>query len=315
MEANPTLDQLQVFIAVAETGSFSAAARKLNRAQSVISYAINNLEQQLDIVLFERAGLKQPRLTNEGRAMLEDARRIVAGLLDMRARARGMNQGLEADLSLAISNMVPLEELVRVLHLFRAKFPTVSLTLNVGELGMVAENVLTGKSDLGFGGALLTDDDRLFVTEIGRSSMIPVASVDHPLAQIKRPLTLADVRDEVQLVVTDASGQSKGRDFNVLSYHIWRVSDVATKHQLIKGGLGWGGLPEPYLKDDLRSGRLVQLDLDAYRLGVYPIFAMNRISHPLGPAASWIVERFKRVLDGQRGEDDDLVCFSPSMLV
>ena len=96
MDANPTLDQLQVFIAVAEAGSFSAAARKLNRAQSVVSYAINNLEQQLDVTLFERTGLRQPRLTVEGRAMLEDARRIVGGLEGMRARVRGLRQGLEA---------------------------------------------------------------------------------------------------------------------------------------------------------------------------------------------------------------------------
>jgi DNA-binding transcriptional LysR family regulator len=299
MDANPTLDQLQVFIAVAETGSFSAAARKLSRAQSVISYAINNLEQQLNVALFERAGLRQPRLTDEGRAMLEDARRIVAGLQDMRARARGLRQGLEAELSLSISTMVPLQEMINVLHEFRAKFPTVSLNLNVGELGMVADSVLTGRSDIGFGGALFNDDDRLAVSEIGQSSMIPVAADSHPLVRINRQLLLADVRDEVQLVVTDASGHTSGRDFNVLSYHIWRVSDIATKYQLIKGGLGWGGLPAPSVMDDLRTGRLVQLDLPAYRLGAYPIYAMHLISHPLGPAGSWFVERLTEVLSSQ----------------
>jgi DNA-binding transcriptional LysR family regulator len=296
MDVNPTLDQLQVFIAVAETGSFSAAARKLNRAQSVISYAINNLEQQLNVSLFERAGSRQPRLTNEGRAMLEDSRRIVAGLQDMRARARGLRQGLEAELSLAISTMVPLQELISVLHEFRAKFPTVSLNLNVGELGMVAESVLSGRSNIGFGGALFNDDDRLSVSQIGQSSMIPVAADSHALARIKRPLELSDVRDEVQLVVTDASGHTSGRDFNVLSYHIWRVSDIATKYRLIRGGLGWGGLPAPTVTDDLRIGRLVQLDLAAYRLGTYPIYEMHLISHPLGPAGSWFVERLTSAL-------------------
>ncbi len=96
MDANPTLDQLQVFLTVAETGSFSAASRALNRAQSVVSYTIANLEAQLEVSLFERNGVRQPRLTDEGRAMLEDARRIVAGLQEMRARAKGLKQGLEA---------------------------------------------------------------------------------------------------------------------------------------------------------------------------------------------------------------------------
>lgn len=298
MDANPTLDQLQVFIAVAEAGSFSAAARKLNRAQSVVSYAINNLEQQLDVMLFERTGLRQPRLTVEGRAMLEDARRIVGGLEGMRARVRGLRQGLEAELSLAISTMVPLDEIIKVLSEFKDKFPTVSLTLNAGELGMVSDSVLRGISDIGFGGPLMKEDDRLSVTQIGQSCMLPVASASHPLVRLGRPLTLKDVRDEVQLVVTDPSGHTKGRDFNVLSYQIWKVSDIATKYQLIKGGLGWGGLPHSYLKDDLRTGRLVQLDLDAYRLGAYPLYEMHLVSRPLGPAGSWIVERLASELSG-----------------
>ena len=78
MQPNPTLDQLQVLVAVADTGSFSAAGRKLNRAQSVISYAIANLETQLGLKLFEREGTREPRLTDVGRAMLEDARRMVS---------------------------------------------------------------------------------------------------------------------------------------------------------------------------------------------------------------------------------------------
>ena len=70
MDANPTLDQLQVFLTVAETGSFSAASRALNRAQSVVSYTIANLEAQLEVTLFERNGVRQPRLTDEGRAIV-----------------------------------------------------------------------------------------------------------------------------------------------------------------------------------------------------------------------------------------------------
>lgn len=143
MDANPTLDQLQVFLTVAETGSFSAAARALNRAQSVVSYTIANLEAQLEVVLFERNGVRQPKLTDEGRAMLEDARRIVAGLQEMRARAKGLKQGLEAELSVAISTMVPAEAVVAVLRDFREQFPTVTLSLNVGELGMVMDMVLS----------------------------------------------------------------------------------------------------------------------------------------------------------------------------
>ncbi|MGF9562105.1 LysR family transcriptional regulator [Neorhizobium sp. JUb45] len=292
MDANPTLDQLQVFLSVAETGSFSAAARRLNRAQSVVSYTIANLEAQLEMPLFERSG-RQPKLTEEGRAMLADARRIVADLQLMRARAKSIKQGLEAELTMAISVMVPADAVVVELREFRARFPSVSLNLHVGELGMVMDMVSSGRADIGLGGALLSKDDTLVVERIGHSFMLPVAASDHPLAQIARPLTLADVREEVQMVVTDASGLTNGRDFNVLSFKTWRVSDIATKHQLIKGGLGWGGLPASLVRHDLVEGRLVALKLDAYQQGEYPLYAMHKASHPLGPAASWLVEAFK----------------------
>lgn len=296
MDANPTLDQLQVFLAVAETGSFSAASRALNRAQSVVSYTIGNLEAQLEMTLFERSGARQPKLTEAGKAMLTDARRIVADLQVMRARAKSIKQGLEAEISLAISVMVPTEALVTELRKFRENFPSVALNLNVGELGMVMDMVINGRADIGLGGALLRQDDTLIAEKIGYSFMIPVAAPDHPLARLDRPLTLADVREEVQMVVTDQSGITKGRDFNVLSYKTWRVSDIATKYQLIRGGLGWGGLPASVAGRDVMERKLVALKLDAYEQGEYPLYAIRRTSNPPGPAGQWLIEAFQRRL-------------------
>ncbi|RDJ13399.1 LysR family transcriptional regulator [Rhizobium grahamii] len=293
MLPNPTLDQLQVFLTVAETGSFSAASRTLNRAQSVISYTIANLEAQLEVPLFERSGARQPKLTEAGKALLEDARRLVADLEVMRARVKGLKEGLEAEVSVAISVMVPSQAVVEVLREFRDEFPSVALNLAVGELGVVMDLVSNGKATVGIGGAILQQHDLLATERIGHSFMMPVASSTHPLARIGRPLTLADVREETQLVVTDASGLTKGRDFNVLSYKTWRVSDIATKHSLIRGGLGWGGLPASLIRDELRSGALVHLDLQAYEQGEYPIYAMRRISTPPGPAATWMIDAFR----------------------
>ncbi|MEN3146274.1 LysR family transcriptional regulator [Neorhizobium sp. IRAMC:178] len=304
MDANPTLDQLQVFLAVAETGSFSAASRVLNRAQSVVSYTIGNLETQLEVPLFERSGARQPKLTEAGKAMLTDARRIVADLQVMRARAKSIKQGLEAELSVALSVMVPSDAVVEELREFRDRFPSVSLNLNVGELGMVMEMVIAGKADIGIGGSILRQDDALVMQKIGYSFMIPVAAAEHPLAKLGRPLTLADVREEVQMVVTDTSGLTKGRDFNVLSYKTWHVSDIATKHQLIKGGLGWGGLPASVAGRDIMDGTLVALDLEAYEQSQYPLYAMRKAANPLGPAGRWLVDAMERRLSTCPSHDD-----------
>src|SRR5271168_2992520 len=95
----PTLDQLRVFAMVVETGSFSAAARRLHRAQSAVSYAIGNLEGMLGLDLFDR-GYRKPSLTEAGRAVLADARRVGRLVDDLRARASGLNAGLEAEIGL-----------------------------------------------------------------------------------------------------------------------------------------------------------------------------------------------------------------------
>jgi DNA-binding transcriptional LysR family regulator len=293
MLPNPTLDQLQVFLTVAEAGSFSAASRTLNRAQSVISYTIANLEAQLEMPLFERSGSRQPKLTDAGRVMLEDARRILSDLQVMRARVKGLKSGLEAEVAVAISVMVPIHATVDVLREFRDRFPYVSLRLDTGELGSMLELVASGKSTIGIGGSVLKQDDSLVIERIGHSFMLPVATPTHPLARLGRPLTLADVREEVQLVVTDASSLTNGKDFNVLSYKIWHVSDIATKHQLIRGGLGWGGLPASFIMEDLQKERLVSLDLDAYDQSEYPIYAVRKVDNPPGPAAAWLIEAFR----------------------
>jgi len=304
MEPNPTLDQLHVFLTVVEKGSFSAASRALNRAQSVVSYTIAGLEDQLGVALFKRIGTKRPELTEAGQSVLEDARRMVADLDLMRARIRGLKDGLEGYLSVAISVMVPSEVIAHVLRTFQIRYPTVSLGVTVGELGFVVEAVANGTAMVGFGGAVVKKDNLVIADRIGESFMIPVAAADHPLGQLKRPLTLSDIRDETQLVVSDVSGLTKGRDFNVLSIKTWRVSEFTTKHLFIRSGLGWGGLPVPMVQDDIRNGSLVHLDLPAYNHREYPIYAVSKIANPPGPAARWLIAEFQAELSRFAAQSD-----------
>ena len=127
----PTLDQIAVFLAIVETGSFAAAGRKLGRATSAVSYAIANLESQLGLALFVRAGASKPRLTEAGRAILSDGRGLAMALDGLIAKARGLTQGLEAEVSLVVDVMLPAKLVVKALDEFRRKFPTVSLRWTV----------------------------------------------------------------------------------------------------------------------------------------------------------------------------------------
>jgi DNA-binding transcriptional LysR family regulator len=122
--------------------------------------------------------------------------------------------------------------------------------------------------------------------------LIPVAAPSHPLAQAGRNLPGAG-RAHTQLVLTDRSRLTEGHDFAVLSAHTWRLADLGSKHMLLKEGIGWGNMPEPMVREDIATGRLVRLDMpDAYG-GTYPMQAIYRSDTPPGPATTFLIERFR----------------------
>jgi len=292
----PTLDQLLIFLSVVETGSFSAAARRLGRATSVISYGIANLEDQLGLELFDRQATKSPQLTDAGRAVLAEACTISRGVGDLLAKARGLMSGLEAEVPLVVDVMLPTATLVSVLDEFQTAFPTVSLRLHAEALGAAAELVLKKTADIGITGPVHVCAELLETRQIGAVKLVPVAAPSHPLAQAREAMPPRAVRDHVQLVLTDRSELTKDKEFGVISPRTWRLADLGAKHALLRAGVGWGSMPEAMVRDDLAAGRLVRLELDAWDHVAYPLQAIHRTDMAPGPAARWLIERFKDAL-------------------
>jgi len=287
----PTFDQLQIFLAVVETGSFAAAGRKLNRATSVISYGIANLEAQLAVVLFERDATRRPRLTEAGAAVLAEARAICSGVDGLRAKVRGLLGGLEAEVRLAVDVMLPAARLGAALRAFRETFPSVALRLSVEALGAVSGLVLEREAVLGVSGPLAAESSDIARVAAGFVRMIPVAAPDHPLSRAGA-LDPGAARDHVQLVLSDRSPLSRGRDFAVTSPRSWRLADLGAKHALLREGVGWGNMPEEVVKGDLETGALVRLAMPDDPVHIYPLYAIHRRDAPPGPAASWLLRRF-----------------------
>lgn len=280
-----------MFLAIVETGSFAAAARRLGRASSVISYAIANLEGQLGVSLFARAGTARPKLTDAGRAILSDARGLSIALDGLLAKARGLTTGLEAEVSLVVDVMLPAKRLVRTLDEFRNHFPTVALRLRVEALGAVTQAVMEGSASFGVSGPLELASDLLTRGPAGSVKLLAVAAPDHPLALLQGPLSPALTRDYIQLVLTDRSSLTEGQDFGVTSVKTWRLADLGAKHALLLAGMGWGNMPKPMINDDLKRGRLVELAIETPTSLTYPFHTVYRSDHPPGPAASWLMER------------------------
>ena len=287
----PTLDQLRVFTTVVEVGSFAGAARKLSKATSVVSYSIQNLEAQLGVSLFDRESTRKPRLTEAGRTVLAEARGIATGIDSLRARVRGLHMGLEAEVSLVLDVMLPAERVVDALRAFRVEFPTVQLHLRTEALGAVMQLMLDKSASIGVCGPPDMPVDGIERIEIGSVDLVPVAHPSHPLALAASNMPGAS-RDHVQLVLTDRSRRTVGQELGVMATQTWRLADLASKHMLLREGIGWGLMPVPLVKDDLRSGALVALNLPDCRGGPYRFFATYRTDTPPGPAAAFLISRF-----------------------
>ena len=285
----PSVDQVRIFLAVAEEGSFNRAAKKLGRALSVVSYGVAALEAQLGVRLFEREGSRRPVLTDAGRALLADARAVADEIDALMARARGIRQGLETELALALDVMFPSSAVASVLRDFQAAFPTVDLRLHVEALGAVAALVLDGRADLAIAGPDILDLPELERRAIGSVELVPVAAPGHPLAQMPE-IPPGATRQHLQLVLTDRSPLTEGRDFSVLSPRTWRLGDLGAKHALLLEGIGWGNMPRHAVAHDLELGRLVELRLPEAPPLNYGLYALWRKDSRPGPASSWLLE-------------------------
>lgn len=287
----PTLDQLRVFIAVIDHGGFAHAARALHRTQSVISYTIANLEEQLNIALLDRS-TRKPSLTEAGKALLADARAVTSKVDSMRSRAKALGQGLEAELSIVVDVMFPTCLLVRTLEQFQREFPTVALRLHTEALGAVAQMVADQRCQLGVAGMAANVPANIERHAAGYVKMMPVCSPVHPLAQEAAPIPTAVLREHLQLVVTDRSPLTEGRDFGVTGLRDWRLGDLGSKHALLVGGLGWGNMPEHTILRDMAEGRLVRLHTQEGHELEYPLFVIHRGDDELGPAGKWLRQQF-----------------------
>lgn len=284
-----TLDQLRAFVTVVDSGSFRSGAARLSRVQSAVSHAIANLEAELGLALFDRSG-HRPVLTAEGKALLANARDILLRVDAMRARARGLGEGVELELSLVVDTLFPIAWVGAALNAMRQDYPSVAIRLAVEPLGGPLAALLGKRCTLAVTVGENFRDPRVALEALSSIEMVAVAGARHPLALQGggTAVGVAELADHLQIVQVDPTTLSQGRDFGVLSPQTCRVSSQDTKHAMILAGLGWGRLPLWQIERDLAEGRLVRLRTKA--LGrhaqiIQEAYLAHRLDEPLGPAA------------------------------
>lgn len=186
-----TLDQMRALVAVADSGSFRAAATRLLRVQSAVSHAIANLENQLGVSLFDRSG-HRPTLTPEGRALLEDARAILLKVDAMRARARGLGEGVELGLSIVVDTLFPIAIVGGALKALHGTYPTVGVRLSVAPLGAPLAALREGRCTLGITVGEDFRDPRIELEALSSLSFVAVAAASLGRTFRRRRATRSD---------------------------------------------------------------------------------------------------------------------------
>jgi len=283
-----SLDQLKVFVIAAEAGSFSAAARRLGKAQSVISASISNLEIDLGNLLFDRSG-RFPQLTPAGERLLLEARVILERCEHFKGIAISLGEGVESRLVLAVDELFSSARLGELLDEFSRTFPQVELELLFPLLEDVSNMVLEKRVDLG-----IMWRQEILPTELGFHALgwVPmkvVCAAQHPLAD--QLVGWEDLKRYRQLMVATRHDSEEKVRLRVAS-DVWWVESHWVIVELVQRNLGWAFVPAPIAEEGLRSGRLIspRLEFDDQD---WPV-ALELVWHkqrPLGKAAAWLRQR------------------------
>ncbi|WP_019644271.1 LysR family transcriptional regulator [Novispirillum itersonii] len=294
-----TLDQFRVFVTIVDTGSFAAAARQLNRTQSAVTYTVQKLEEQTGLDLFDRSSYR-PTLTTAGQSLLPHARQIVQNVADYQRHADGIARGLEAVLRIAVTQFAPMTPLLTVLRQFQARFPTVRVALTTMTV-QSTEGLDSDAVDLALLPEFVPLGEEYTRRTCASVRMVAVAAPDHPLCRVCGPLTSEVMQQYPQVVTAGRNAPSLRRSYAVRALNYWQADDMEAKHRMILAGLGWGGMPEFRVRDDLLAGRLTALSPTEWdgldHLPVLPIVLACRRDRPPGPAGAWLMDSLPLTAD------------------
>lgn len=294
-----TLDQMTIFVAVVEAGSFSGAARRMNRAQSAVTYGIQNLELRTGVALFDRSAYR-PTLTPAGIALLPRARRVLDSLVDYRKQAHNLSAGRESRIALVVDIAAPPDLTINALLAFAETFPMVEVSITTQPMEQTLALLTGGSADL----AIIVETSSPGPLEAfqrilcGTFQFIAVAAPTHALTKMAGPIPETALRDHMQLILSSGTEITGTDDLSAHAINRWRVNDLRLRHRMLLSGLGWGGMPDHMIAEDLKAGRLVALHLDPADSGLlWPrltVSAAHLKSRLLGPAGRWLLERLAK---------------------
>ncbi|MCH9686689.1 MAG: LysR family transcriptional regulator [Deltaproteobacteria bacterium] len=266
-----TLDQLEVFVAVAHAGGFAEAARELSRTQSAVSKAVANMERLLDVALFERSA-RGTSLTASGAMLLASAKEVLRSADAFASETSRVLSGTEGVVSVAVDALCPTAPVLAALATMTERFPQTAVVVRTEQLALLPRLVLSGTCAMGVCGPQGIEHRDLDVRYLRTTVMLPVCAASHPLAEAMASqgrVRREQLAAQTHLYLTeradwlDAEPPAPGE--GVAERRWWKLSDLGTKHQCLRSGLGWGMMPQHLVAAELERGALVQLRVEGLR--------------------------------------------------
>lgn len=289
------LDQLDVFRTVAETGSLSAAARRFNRAVSAVSYAIDRLEEQLGLALFERSG-QRLRLSEAGRELLREAVGMIDRAERLQARAAALARDEESHLQIMIDMQFPPDAVARAVTAVHARYPNTRLLMHRAGLTRVWTEIERGWPDIAIAAPREMLPTRYEFRHMATMPVVMVTGPTHPLARLGGPVPLSELQNHCQLMFSTLDETRPERRVGAYATEVWEAGDLQLARELLMAGHGWGTLTLPLAEADIAAGRLVRLDCPDFPRGVaWQFCAIWRADHAPGPCGHAFVEELGRI--------------------
>ncbi len=265
-----TPDALQMMDTIARSGSFAAAAREMGRVPSALTYSVRQLEDALDVLLFDRSS-RQARLTAAGQELLDEGRRLLAEMDAVANRVRRVATGWESELTVAadgVMSSLTLFELVERFYALRLddsvgasgpSGPSTRLRLRSEILAGLWETLLSGQADLAIGVMMSTPPQQgIELQLLGEVDFVFAVAPQHALASAEGPLSDAQIMAHRAVAVADSAQRVTPLTVNLLpGQDVLTVPTLAAKTEALLRCLGCGFLPEPMVREHLRCGRLV----------------------------------------------------------
>ncbi|MEJ8850534.1 LysR family transcriptional regulator [Variovorax rhizosphaerae] len=258
-----TPDALAMLQTVASTGSFAGAARTLNLVPSALSYRVRQIEDALDVLLFDRSA-RQARLTEAGAELLRETDRLLADIDAVANRVKRVATGWEPQLTIALDSVIARDPVLDLVGAFYALEPPTRLKLRNETLLGTIEALSVGEADLAIGTVLDASSLAFTATGIrtrplGELRFVFAVAPHHPLARVAGPLSDAVMRQHRAVAVADSSRSGPSMTVNLAGgQDRLTVPTMHTKLSAQLHGLGGGFLPEPMARPFIEAGHLVE---------------------------------------------------------